>query len=256
MQAAVLILSLCVAACNQNNNPSAEAQSESTAEPVSNTRKILVFSKTKGFYHKSIPDGVAALRKLGSENGIQVDTTKDASFFNIGNLQKYGAVVFLSTTHDVLNNEQQSAMERYIQGGGGFVGIHAATDTEYEWPWYNKLVGAYFKSHPSKPNVRTATIQVTDKNHPATRDLPAKWERTDEWYNFKDLNPDVRVLAFLDEKSYEGGENGDHHPIIWCHEYDGGRAFYTGGGHTSESFSDPLFLKHLLGGIEYAIGGE
>jgi cytochrome c len=145
-------------------------------------------------------------------------------------------------------------MEGYIKGGGGFVGVHAAADTEYEWPWYNKLVGAYFKSHPNNPNVRKAVIDVVDKNHRATASLPEKWERSDEWYNYKDINPALKVLAKLDEKSYEGGENADNHPIIWYHEYDGGRAFYTGGGHTEESFSDPVFMQHLLGGIEYAMG--
>lgn len=131
------------------------------------------------------------------------------------------------------------------------MGVHAATDTEYEWPWYGKLVGAYFTNHPK---VQKAIIKVTDKKHPSTKLLPDVWEHTDEWYNFKDINPDMKVLAWLDEKSYEGGTNGNEHPIAWYHEYDGGRAFYTGLGHTEESYSDPLFLKHLLGGIQYAIG--
>lgn len=241
--------------CGQNTNASADPNTAAPAQQK-NGQRILVFSKTKGYFHESIPDGIAAVQKLGGENGFQVDTTKDASKFNADNLKQYKAIIFLSTTLDVLNDEQQEAMEGYIQGGGGFVGVHAAADTEYDWPWYNKLVGAYFKSHPNNPNVRKATINVIDKKHPATEGLPERWERSDEWYNYKDINPDLKVLAKLDEKSYEGGENGDNHPIMWYHEYDGGRAFYTGGGHTKESFADPVFMKHLLGGIEYAMGGE
>jgi cytochrome c len=216
--------------------------------------RVLVFSKTKGYYHESIPSGIAAVQKLGAENGFEVDTTKNAEMFNADSLKKYKALIFLSTTGDVLDSDQQAAMEKYIQSGGGFVGVHAAADTEYEWPWYNKLVGAYFKSHPNNPNVRKAVIEVVSKDHAATKNLPDKWERSDEWYNYKSINPELTVLARLDEKSYEGGENGDVHPIIWYHQYDGGRAFYTGGGHTKESYEDPVFTQHLLGGIRYAMG--
>ncbi len=218
--------------------------------------RVLVFSKTKGFYHESIPSGIAAIQKLGMTNGFEVDTTKDASRFTTDSLKKYDAIVFMSTTGDVLNADQQAAMEKYMQSGGGYVGVHSAADTEYEWPWYNKLVGAYFKSHPNNPNVRKAVIDVIDKNHASTKALPAKWERTDEWYNYRNINPDLTVIAKLDEKSYEGGENDGNHPIIWYHRYDGGRAFYTGGGHTKESFADPVFMQHLLGGIQYSMGEE
>lgn len=222
----------------------------------SETPKVLVFSKTAGYYHESIPTGIAAIQKLGQENNFEVDTTKNSELFNDSTLANYDAVVFLSTTMDVLNENQEKAFERYIQNGGGYVGIHAAADTEYDWPWYNKLVGAYFLSHPNDPNVRRAAIDVVDSTHIAMAGLPARWEREDEWYNYKSMNPDVHVLATLDETSYEGGENPDHHPIVWYHEYDGGRAFYTGGGHTAESFQDPLFMKHILGGIKYAIGED
>jgi type 1 glutamine amidotransferase len=213
--------------------------------------RILVFSKTKGFRHSSIPAGKAALYKLGAENGFAVDTTEDDKVFTEVNLKKYQAIVFLSTTGDVLNNEQQAVFEKYIRSGKGFVGIHAATDTEYEWPWYNKLVGGYFESHPKQQD---ATIDVIDKKHPATSFLPEHWKRFDEWYNFKSMNPEVKVLAKLDESSYEGGKMGGNHPIAWYHAYDGGRAFYTACGHTDASFTEPMFLKHVLGGITYAMG--
>lgn len=219
-------------------------------------RKILVFTKTKGYHHESIPAGVAAIRQLGKDNNFGVDTTDDASAFNDDNLKKYRAVVFLSTTGNILNSDQQVAFQRYIEAGGGFMGIHAAADAEYNWAWYNKLVGAYFKSHPGNPNVRTATVNVKDTGNIAMKGIPEKWQRTDEWYNYKNINADLNVVATLDEDSYEGGENGKDHPIAWWHDYDGGRAFYTGGGHTTESFSEPLFLKHLAGGIAYAMGAD
>ncbi|MEN7548663.1 ThuA domain-containing protein [Rapidithrix thailandica] len=217
-------------------------------------KRILVFSKTSGFRHASIGSGIEALIKLGHQEGFAVDTTEDASFFAEDSLQSYSAVVFLNTTGDVLNRFQQADFERYIQAGGGFVGIHAATDTEYHWPWFNQLIGAWFNGHPSNPNVRTGMIHRHDKHHPITKDLPDSWEKRDEFYDFKNFNEEVDVLLTVDEKSYGGGKHGDFHPITWCHEFDGGRAFYTNFGHTDETFSEPEFLKLLRNGIRYAIG--
>ena len=213
--------------------------------------KVLVFSKTAGYRHGSIASGIKAVEKLGVENGFIVDATEDASFFTEEKLSQYAAVIFMNTTGDVLDAVQQADFERYIQAGGGFVGVHAATDTEYDWPWYNKLVGAYFKGHP-KP--QEATLNTIDKTHESTKLLDDSWTKKDEWYNFKDINPDINVLIEIDEKSYKGGTNGEHHPISWYHEYDGGRSFYTEMGHSNETFENPTFLTHLLGGIKYAIG--
>jgi glucose/arabinose dehydrogenase/cytochrome c551/c552/type 1 glutamine amidotransferase len=215
--------------------------------------KVLVFSKTMGFKHASIPAGIAAIQKLGSENGFAVDTTKSAELFTDENLKQYSAIIFMSTTGNVLDQFQEAAFERYIQAGGGYVGVHAAADTEYDWGWYNDLAGAQFLSHPSgTPN---ADFIIKDKDFIATKFFTDSiWNRTDELYNYKNINPDINVLMTLDESTYKGGENGDFHPIAWYHDFDGGRAFYIGGGHTDESFSEDLFLKHLLGGIEYAIG--
>ncbi|MBT1688255.1 ThuA domain-containing protein [Dawidia soli] len=218
--------------------------------------RVLVFSKTTVFRHESIGAGIEAIRKLGQQHHFVVDTTENSAAFHEENLKRYKAVIFLSTTGDVLNGEQQNNFERYIQAGGGYLGIHAASDTEYDWPWYGKLVGAYFTSHPNAPNVRTADFHVVDKNNPATDSLPDPWKRDDEFYNFKDINPDIKVLLTIDEKSYEGGTNGDHHPMAWYHHYDGGRAFYTALGHTNETFSDPLFLRHLWGGLQFVLGGD
>lgn len=212
--------------------------------------RILVFTKTKGYHHASIPAGIAAIQKLGAENSFAVDTTTDASLFTKRNLRKYAAVVFLNTTGDVLNNEQQEAFQKFIHKRKGFVGVHAATDTEYDWPWYNQLVGAYFKSHPKQ---QEAVLNITDPSNAATAHLPAKWKRFDEWYNFKSIQNGLHVLITIDEKSYTGGENGDVHPMAWYHEFDGGRAFYTELGHTEESYQDPLYLGHLLAGIQYAM---
>jgi type 1 glutamine amidotransferase len=215
-------------------------------------RRILVFAKTAGFRHSSIPAGKAAILRLGRENGFLVDTTEDAGRFTTEGLAPYRAVVFLSTTGNVLDDAQQAALERFVRGGGGYVGVHAAADTEYDWPWYGRLVGAYFASHP--PGLQTGTFRVLDKSHPATQGLPDRWERTDEFYNFKQMNPDVRVLVTVDETTYRGGTNGPNHPMAWYHAYDGGRAFYTALGHTDASFAEPLFLAHLLGGIRWAMG--
>jgi type 1 glutamine amidotransferase len=214
-------------------------------------KRILVFSKTAGFHHSSIPVGIAAIQKLGAENNFDVDTTINATKFTAKNLKQYAAVVFLNTTGDVLNDEQQTAFEQYIKKGGGYVGVHAATDTEYDWPWYGKLAGAYFVSHPAQ---QEATLNVVNRNTIATKHLPEVWKRKDEWYNFKNLNPDVKVLITIDENSYTGGKNAPNHPMAWYHDFDGGRAFYTELGHVEASYADPLYLTHLLAGIQYAMG--
>ncbi|HYG41277.1 MAG TPA: ThuA domain-containing protein [Cytophagales bacterium] len=218
--------------------------------------KVLVFSKTDGFRHSSIEPGKTALKKMAAEKGFTADFTEDATKFVTENLKKYNAVVFLNTTGDVLNNAQQVEFERYIQAGGGYVGIHAATDCEYEWPWYGKLAGAYFLDHPNPDNVQKGKFYVVEKNHWATKGMPDEFERTDEFYSFKQIDPSIKVLINIDEKSYRGGKNGDNHPMSWYHDFDGGRSFYTAMGHTDETFSESLFLNHLWAGIHYAMGGD
>ncbi|MET8203063.1 ThuA domain-containing protein [Micromonospora taraxaci] len=214
--------------------------------------KVLVFSKTAGFRHSSIPNGIAAIQQLGSANGFTVTSTEDANQFTTSNLAQYQAVVFLSTTGDVLNSSQQTAFESYIAAGGGYVGVHAAADTEYSWPWYGQLVGAYFDSHPA---IQTATVRIEDNTNPSTAHLGATWVRSDEWYNYR-TNPrsTARVLANLDESSYSGGNMSGDHPITWCKTYGGGRAWYTGLGHTEASYTDPNFTRMLLGGLQVAAG--
>jgi cytochrome c len=216
--------------------------------------RVLVFTKTDGFRHASIPAAVQALHELGAQNGFTVDATEDPGAFNNANLARYAVVAFVLTAGDVLDNARQAAFERYIRSGHGFVGVHSALDSEREWAWYRRLVGASFKSHPA---IQTATLNVAEPRHVSTAGLPRRWVREDEWYNFV-ARPGraVRVLARLDETTYAPGPGamGRDHPIAWLHEYDGGRAWYTGGGHTEASYSERLFRAHLLGGIRYAAG--
>ncbi|MGR3810878.1 ThuA domain-containing protein [Jiulongibacter sp. NS-SX5] len=217
---------------------------------------VLVFSKTEAFRHASIEAGQAAIQKMGADKGFSVTLSEDASIMTERNLQNFNAVIFLNTTGDILNAEQQDAFERYIQAGGGYVGIHAATDTEYEWPWYNRLAGAWFQDHPSTPsNVQKGRFFVTERNE-LTAGMPNSFERTDEFYSFKNISNKINVVLKIDEKSYIGGTNGDDHPMSWYQEFEGGRSFYTAMGHTDETFLEPLFLNHLWAGIQYATGGE
>lgn len=216
---------------------------------------VLVFSKTDtaGYRHASIPDGIQAFQSLGRDHYFDVDATEDATVFTSDSLQAYDAVVFLSTSGDVLDGAQQAAFERYIRAGGGFMGVHGAAATEYEWSWYGGLVGAFFDDHPA---VQEATVHVANAAHPSTLHLPKQWARTDEWYNFRtDPSDSVEVLLTLDEATYDGGTMGPGHPVAWMREYDGGRTFYTALGHTEESFQEPLFRRHLLKGLEWAAGG-
>ena len=216
--------------------------------------RVLVFTRTTGFRHDSIPDGIAALRRIGEEGGFLVDATEDPDAFRDANLPAYRAVVFLLTTGDVLDGEGQAALERFVRSGGGWAGVHSASDTEYDWPFYGQLVGEYFAGHPE---IQPATVRLEDRAHPATATLPAVWPRTDEWYNFR-ASPRraVHVLATLDEGTYSGGSMGEDHPIAWCHEVFGGRAIYTAGGHTRESYTEPLFVAHLSGAVRWAAGLE
>lgn len=234
----------------------------STTFPTCSTTKnpgchirLLVFSKTAAFRHASIPDAIAALRKLAQSQHVAIDFTEDSSVFTDANLARYNAVIFLLTTGHILDADQQAAFQRYIEHGGGYAGVHSASDTEYNWPWYGQLVGAYFDRVHGHSKIVPATVHIVDHSHPSTVMLPAIWIRTDEWYNFA-TNPGntVHVLLTVDERTYQGGVMGANHPIAWYHTFDGGRSWYTAMGHTSTSYSEPLFLAHLWGGILYAAG--
>jgi type 1 glutamine amidotransferase len=211
---------------------------------------VLVFSKTAGFRHDAIPAGIQMIRELGAANSFTVTATEDSNQFNATELARFEAVVFLNTTGDVLNASQQTAFENYIRAGGGYVGVHSAADTEYDWPFYGELVGAYFSSHPA---IQQATVRVENRAHAATAGLSPTQVRTDEWYNFR-TNPrsSARVLSTLIESSYSGGTMGADHPHTWCKTLQGGRSFYAGGGHTQSSYTEAGFRSLILGGIRYA----
>ena len=240
---------LIFAACGRGS-PAAPPASQPS--PITPAFSVLVFSKTEGFRHDSIPAGTAAIQQQGQLRGFSVHAGENAAAFTDDNLANYKAVIFLSTTGDVLNAAQEAAFERFIRRGGGFVGVHAAADTEYEWPFYGELVGAYFSSHP---DIQSASVMADNANHPITASLPRPWTRRDEWYNFR-RNPRglVTVLATLDERSYTGGTMAQDHPIMWLRTYEGGRSFYTAGGHTTESFSEAPFIEHLAKAIQWAAG--
>jgi uncharacterized protein len=226
--------------------------------------KALLFSKTAGWHHESILEGVKAVRHLGALHDFSVMWTEDASrVFNDTELKKYQVVIFLSTTGDALNNEQQAAFERYIKAGGGFAGIHAAADTEYDWPWYTKMVGHMFHIHPA---VQTATLQVLEPNFPGMDRFAKRFLFTEEWYEYDAPRSNkLKYLLAVDEKTFkpyakwgpkEGKGMGNFHPIAWYQEYDGGRAFYTGLGHLPATWSDANFLHHVYGGIYWAATGN
>lgn len=235
-----------------------------TANAQGGKLKALLFTKTAGYHHESIHEGVAGVRALGQRHSFQVDWQENSSVFTEDGLKKYDVVIFLNTTGDVLNDKEQAAFEKYIQNGGGYVGVHAAADTEYEWEWYTKMVGMMFKIHPAQ---QTAYLKVENSNFPGMGRFPKKLLWTDEWYEYQKpiLTKDLNYLVSVDEKTYEPyakwGDNegkgmGDFHPISWYHNYDGGRAFYTGLGHIGLIYSDQTFLDHLYGGIYWAATGK
>lgn len=222
--------------------------------PVDATR-VLLFSETRGYRHDAIETALLALQQLATSADVQTVSEGDsAGVFTDANLANYDAVVWVLTSGDVLDADEQSAFERFIRAGGGYAGIHAASDTEYEWPWYGRLVGAYFARHPV---IQTASQTVEDGSHPSTAHLGSTWIRTDEWYDYSE-NPRerVNVLLSLDENTYSDGGMGGDHPSAWYHAYDGGRSWYTGGGHTIASYAESVFRAHLLGGLLYAAGKE
>ncbi len=232
--------------------------------------KALLYTETAGWHHESIHEGVEAIRWLGERHDFEVYWTENSGLvFNDEKLAKYDLVIFLNTSENVLNEEEQAAFERFIQSGKGFVGIHSASDTEYDWPWFNQLVGRMFYIHPHR---QTALLKVENKNFIGLERWPeARWW-TDEWYEFtKEESDNLNYLITVDESTYDirahwqanphreerlAKGHGDFHPIAWYHEHDGGRAFYTALGHIPETYSDELFREHIYGGIFWAATGR
>lgn len=213
--------------------------------------RVLVFSKTLLYRHASITNGIAMLKKLGAENNFAVDATEHASAFTGANLAQYKIIVFLSTSGDVLNAAEQSAFRNFLESGGGFLGIHAAVAgkvaTEGDWPWYSELFCTEFDNHKA---IERATVLVEDRSNISSAHLPEHWSRLDEWYNFTATpRAKVHVIASVDEKSFHGGTMGADHPVIWTRDIGKGRLWYTALGHTDQSYTEPEFVKHVLGGI-------
>ncbi|MGY0002426.1 ThuA domain-containing protein [Micromonospora sp. I033] len=226
--------------------------------------RVLVFSKVTNFYHDSIPAGVTAIRQLGEQQGFTVEATTDAGAFTDANLARFDALVFNNTNStptsgDLLDADQRAAFQRYIRNGGGWVGLHAASASERNWAWYEGLVGTIFDQHPdfsATGGTFPGRIKVLDHAHPSTKDLPELWERSEEWYNWR-TNPTGKVHTLAQIKVRDGIpglDEGTDHAYSWCQNYDGGRSWFTAGGHSSSSFQEPAFLAHLLGGIRWAAG--
>ncbi len=225
--------------------------------------KTLLFTRTNGWHHESINEGVDAIRAMAGRHFFDVDWHEDPARFNDKNLEQYDVVIFLNTTGDILNEDQQKAFEKFIRAGKGFVGIHSASDTEYDWAWYTKLVGRMFHIHPK---IQTAKLRVVDPNFPGLERMPAVQLWTDEWYEFgEEKVAGLKYLLAVDETSFDpkvqwgekvGKGMGAFHPISWYHDYDGGRSFYTALGHLPSKYSDIPFLEHLYGGIYWAATGK
>lgn len=222
-------------------------------------KHVLVFTKNgKGYVHENIPASIAAIQKLGTENGFSTDTTTNSAFFTDDNLKKYDAIIFSNTNNDVFDTEEQKvAFMRYIQAGGGFMGIHSASGTERNWKWFKLMLGASFLRHPPFQHF---TVHVLDKQHPAVKNLSGQWETNDECYFFKEFNSSVKVLLVSDiSEIRESGKNikpdvfGNRYPAAWCHEFDGGRIMYTALGHSKEDYSNTTYLAHIIEGLKWVM---
>lgn len=231
------------------------------AEPL-----ILLYTRNqagKGLYvHDNIPASVTAIRRLGAENHFQVEVSTNPASFTDGNLKKFKAIVFDNTNNEILDNEdQKAALQRYIRGGGGFVGIHSATGSMRQWPWFWSLVGGKFSRHAK---LQTFTVKVKDPKDLSTAHLPASFEWTDEFYYVDHIPQGLHVLLAGDlvklddpgKEKYPGKMFGDEFPLAWRHDFEGGRAWYTALGHKPEHYSDPKLAKHILGGILWAMGEQ
>ena len=222
----------------------------------------LLVTTTRGWHHESLHSGVLAIQQLARQNFFNVTLLEDPKGFTDEKLKTFQVVIFLNTTGDIFDSLQQKAMERFIQSGKGFVGIHSASDTEYDWPWYNQLVGRMFNIHPA---VQTARINIVDKNFPGLGGFAQNSLWTDEWYDFgPEKVSGLNYILAVDESSYNPKVNwgtkktegmGNFHPIAWYHHFDGGRSFYTALGHLPTNFSNPVFLNHLYAGIFWAATG-
>lgn len=224
---------------------------------------VLVFSKTNAFRHEeAIPAANAMIGDIARRRGWQVFATENGAVFDPELLQRFDAVVFNNTSGDAFSEPQKAALQRFIEGGGGFVGIHAAGDGSIPWPWYQQqVIGARFIGHPMFPQFQPGKVRMEDHAHPATALLPDAVHRVDEWYHFeRSPRPKVRVLATLDEASLSNhkmfGKDlsmGADHPVAWWRCTGKGRVFYTAMGHTAESYSQPVMRGMIAGALDWEI---
>jgi type 1 glutamine amidotransferase len=222
--------------------------------------RVLVYSGSTGFRHDSIPAAVEAMKAIAIKAGYGVDATEDPEVFTAEKLKAYKVIVFVSTTTDPKKPESEwfvgarrDALQGFLKDGKGVVGLHAAGDSHYHWPWYGQMIGGYFERHPK--GTPKGVVTVRDAKHPATAKLPKTLERNDEWYYYKDFDPTMRLLVTVDPATIGQGEaDVNPNPVVWCHDFGGGRVFYNGLGHTSESYSEPYMVTLLEGGLAYAAG--
>ena len=225
--------------------------------------KVLVYTRNgKGYVHDNIEDSVKAIRKMGEAAGFAVDSTADSNFFTDATLRQYKAIVFANTNNEAFDTEgQRDAFKRYIEAGGGFVGIHSAAGSERNWPYFWSLVGGRFLYHPK---LQPFTVRVVDPAHPAVKGLPATFEWEDECYHLEYYNPDLHPLLVTDPTRLEDPDRGKHPfglvghalPLSWTLQVDGGREFYTALGHKKEHYANPILYRHILNGILWAMGQE
>ena len=219
-------------------------------------KRVLIFTKNgKGYVHENIPFSIAAWQKMGAANKFTTDTSTNAALFTDANLQQYDAIIFSNTNNDVFDTDaQRLAFRRYMQAGGGFMGVHSASGTERNWKWFKLMLGATFLRHPP---FQSFTVHVLDKDHPSTKNLPPSWGTQDECYYFKEINPSVQVLLVSDisqikeEKNAKPDIFGNRYPAAWCHEFDGGRSWYTALGHDKTDYENPVYLTHILEGLKW-----
>lgn len=227
------------------------------AAPAEDAPRILLFSHSTGYRHASIEPGVEAIKALGLREGMTIVASEDPAMFSAQGLSGFDAIVFLSTSTDPkkpesewFQGDRRDALQSFVRSGGGIVGIHAASDSHYHWPWYGKMIGGHFASHP--PGTPAGTLRAVDRGHPSTAGIEATMRRADEWYYFNDYNPEAHLLITLDPASI-GEKDVNPNPVSWAHEFEGGRVFYTAMGHTPESYAEPYFLSHLEGGLRWAM---
>ncbi|MES2443901.1 MAG: ThuA domain-containing protein [Pseudomonadota bacterium] len=218
---------------------------------------VLIFSYSTGYRHASIEAGVAAVKAMGERAGMTMVASADPDIFSEAGLKAFDAIVFVSNTtkpkepeSEWFTGTRRDALQAFVHRGGGIVGIHAAADSHYNWPWFGRLMGGRFVRHPQ--GTPEGVVTIVDSKHPSTKGLARSVKRVDEWYYYDDFNPQVRLLVVLDPQSI-GEKDVNPNPMSWSQEFEGGRVFYTGMGHTPESYAEPWFLKHLEGGLNWVL---